>query len=172
LIGEVLNGYRLRERVPDNLTDFTIPLGVPEVLRDGEDITIVTYGATVQVAMETAVLLEKVGIDPEIIDVRTLLPFDIHGKIVASLKKTSRIVFLDEDVPGGTTATMMQEVLEKQNGFQWLDSDPRTLSAKPHRPAFGSDGAYFSKPNAEELFDLVYEIMNEADPASYPIFYK
>lgn len=172
LVIEVLNGYRLRERVPDNLTEFTVPLGVPEVLREGDDVTIVTYGACVQVAMETAVYLQKVGIDPEIIDVQTLLPFDIHGKIVESLKKTSRIVFLDEDVPGGTTAMMMQEVLEKQNGFQWLDSDPRTLSAQAHRPAFGSDGAYFSKPNAENLFDVVYEIMNEADPAHYPIFYK
>lgn len=172
LVVEVLNGYRLRETEPANLTEFTVPLGVPEVLRSGEDVTIVTYGASVQVALETAVLLQKVGIDPEIIDVQTLLPFDIHGKIGQSLQKTSRILFLDEDVPGGTTATMMQEVLENQNGFQWLDSDPRTLSAQAHRPAFGTDGSYFSKPHAEDLFDAVYEMMNEADPASYPIFYK
>lgn len=172
LIVEVLNGYRLREVVPDNLTDFTLPLGMPEILRPGEDVTIVTYGACVQVAMETAVQLAQVGIDPEIIDVQTLLPFDSHGTIVESLKKTGRIIFLDEDVPGGATAYMMQEVLEKQGGFWWLDSEPRTLSAKAHRPSYGSDGAYFSKPSVEELFELVHDIMHEADPASYPVFYK
>lgn len=172
LIVEVLNGYRLREVVPDNLADFTLPLGMPEILRPGEDITIVTYGACVQVAVETAVQLAQVGIDPEIIDVQTLLPFDSHSTIVESLKKTGRVIFLDEDVPGGTTAYMMQEVLEKQGGFWWLDAEPRTLSAKAHRPSYGSDGAYFSKPSAEELFELVYDIMHEADPASYPIFYQ
>lgn len=122
--------------------------------------------------METAVQLAQVGIDPEIIDVQTLLPFDSHGTIVESLKKTGRIIFLDEDVPGGATAYMMQEVLEKQGGFWWLDSEPRTLSAKAHRPSYGSDGAYFSKPSVEELFELVHDIMHEADPASYPVFYK
>jgi pyruvate/2-oxoglutarate/acetoin dehydrogenase E1 component/TPP-dependent pyruvate/acetoin dehydrogenase alpha subunit len=172
LVVEVLNGYRLREQVPDNLTEFTVPLGVPEILRSGDDVTIVTYGASVQVAMETAVLLAQVGIEAEVIDVQTLLPFDRYGRIGASLQKTNRIVFLDEDVPGGASAYMMQEVLEKQGGFQWLDSDPRTLAARPHRAAFGSDGAYFSKPNAEDLFDVVYEMMHEADPANYPIFYK
>lgn len=172
LIVEVLNGYRLRETMPDNLAEFTVPLGVPEVLRPGEDVTIVTYGACVQVALDTAVLLQNSGIDAEVIDVQTLLPFDIHGRIAESLQKTGRIIFLDEDVPGGTTATMMQEVLEKQGGFWWLDSEPRTLSAKAHRAAFGSDGAYFSKPSVEELFDMAYEMMHEADPARYPIFYK
>lgn len=172
IIVEVLNGYRLRENVPANLTEFTIPLGVPEVVRPGEDITIVTYGACVQVAMDTAVLLHEVGIDAEIIDVRTLLPFDRVGLIGQSLQKTGRIIFLDEDMPGGASAYMMQEVIEKQGGFWHLDAEPRTLSAKAHRPAFGSDGAYFSKPNMEDLFDLVYEMMHEAEPGRFPIFYR
>jgi pyruvate/2-oxoglutarate/acetoin dehydrogenase E1 component len=168
----VLNGYRLRETVPANLTNFTIPLGVPEVVRPGEDITIVTYGACVPMALETAVLLAQTGIDTEIIDVQTLLPFDRPGLIAQSLEKTGRIIFLDEDVPGGATAYMMQEVLEKQGGFWHLDAEPRTLSAKAHRPAYGSDGAYFSKPNVEELFDMVYEIMHEAEPGRFPVFYR
>lgn len=172
LIVEVLNGYRLREAVPDNLTEFSLPLGVPEVVRTGDDVTIVTYGACVQVAQETAVLLQQVGIDPEIVDVQTLLPFDTHGRIAESVKKTGRVIFLDEDVPGGTTAYMMQEVLEKQGAFWHLDAEARTLSAKPHRPSYGSDGAYFSKPNVETLFELVYDLMHEADPTNYPIFYK
>ncbi len=172
LVVEVLNGYRLREPVPENLAEFTIPLGVPEVVRAGEDITIVTYGACVQIATETAVQLADVGIDAEIIDVRTLLPFDVDGRILDSLKKTSRILFLDEDVPGGTTAYMMQEVIEKQGGYWWLDDEPRTLTASAHRPSFGSDGNYFSKPNVEDLFTAVYEMMHEAEPAAYPLFYQ
>ena len=172
LVIEVLNGYRLREAVPENLSEFTIPLGIPEVVRTGEDITIVTYGACVPIAMETAVQLDNVGIDVEVVDVRTLLPFDTNGMILESLKKTSRILFLDEDVPGGTTAYMMQEVMEKQGGYWWLDSEPRTLTAKAHRPSFGSDGNYFSKPSVEEVFTAVYEMMHEAEPNSYPIFYK
>ena len=172
LLVEVLSGYRLKETVPDNLTEFTIPLGVPEVLREGDDITVVTYGALVTVAQRAADLLANVGIEVELIDVRSLLPFDINGRILQSLKKTSRILFLDEDVPGGATAYMMQEVIEKQGGFYWLDSEPRTLSAQEHRPAYGSDGNYFSKPNTEDVFEAVYDIMNEADPARYPIFYR
>jgi pyruvate/2-oxoglutarate/acetoin dehydrogenase E1 component len=172
LLVEVLSGYRLKERVPDNLTEFTIPLGVPEVVREGDDITVVTYGAMVSVAERAAKLLDKVGIEVELIDVRSLLPFDVNGRIQESLKKTSRILFLDEDVPGGATAYMMQEVIEKQEGFYWLDSEPRTLSAQEHRPAYGSDGNYFSKPNAEDIFTAVYDIMNEAEPARYPLFYK
>ncbi|MCA9931971.1 MAG: hypothetical protein KC419_25980 [Anaerolineales bacterium] len=172
IIVEVLNGYRLREPLPANLSEFTIPLGVPETLRSGEDVTIVTYGASVQIAAEAADLLAKVGIDVELIDVRSLLPFDRHGHILKSLKKTNRIVFVDEDVPGGATAFMMQEVLEKQGGFQWLDSDPRTLAAGEHRPSYGSDGGYFSKPSTEQLFELVYDMMNEVDPTNFPIFFK
>ena len=121
---------------------------------------------------EAAELLGKVGIDVEVIDVQTLLPFDLPGHIVKSVQKTGHVVFLDEDVPGGGTAYMMQEVLEKQGGYHWLDSEPHTLTAQPHRPAYGSDGGYFSKPNAEQIFTAVYETMNEMDPQSYPIFYR
>lgn len=172
LIVEPLNSYRLRETMPDNIGEFTVPLGVPEIVRAGEDITIVTYGALVAIAQKAADMLAEVGVDAEIIDVQSLLPFDIHGKIVESLKKTSRIIFLDEDVPGGATAYMMHEVIEKQGGFYWLDAEPRTLTATAHRPSYGSDGNYFSKPNVEDIFGMAYDMMNEADPASYPIFYR
>ncbi len=168
---EVLNGYRVRERLPENIGEVRVPLGVPEAIREGTDVTIVTYGACCRIALEAADLLSKVDIQAEVIDVQTLLPFDIHGRILESLKKTSRILFVDEDVPGGTTAYMFQEVIEKQGGYYWLDSPPRTLSGKPHRPAYGSDGDYWSKPNAEQIFEAVYEMMNEVDPGSYPIFY-
>jgi len=172
IVVEVLNGYRLKERVPDNIDHITTPLGIPEILRHGEDATIVTYGACCRLALEAAELLSKVDIETEVIDVQSLLPFDVNNMIVESLKKTGRILFLDEDVPGGATAYMMQAVIEQQGGYWWLDSVPRTLSAKPHRPAYGSDGDYWSKPNIEQIFDAVYELMNEADPASYPDFYS
>ncbi len=172
IVVEVLNGYRLKERLPDNIDVITTPLGVPEILRSGDDITIVTYGACCRIAMEAAALLSEVGVEPEVIDVQSLLPFDINGSIVESLKKTGRILFVDEDMPGGTTAYMMQQVLEKQEGFWWLDSEPRSLPAQEHRPAYGSDGDYWSKPNVEQVFEAAYELMNEADPASYPIFYE
>ncbi len=168
VVVEVLNGYRVKERVPDNISEFTVPLGVPEVIRDGKDVTLVTYGACCRIVMDAAEKLSKVGIDVEVIDVQSLLPFDIHGKIVESLKKTNRVAFVDEDVPGGTTAYMMQEVIEKQGGYFHLDSPARTLSGKAHRPAYGSDGDYWSKPNAETIFDAVYEMLNEVDPAAYP----
>ncbi len=172
IIVEVLNGYRLKEKLPENIGEIRTPLGEPEVLREGSDITVVTYGAMCRVALETAGLLERVGISAEIVDVQSLLPFDIHGRILESLKKTNRIVFADEDVPGGTSAYMMQEVIERQGGYYWLDAEPRTLPGKAHRPAYGTDGDYFSKPNTEELFEAIYEIMHEADPLSYPIFYR
>jgi pyruvate/2-oxoglutarate/acetoin dehydrogenase E1 component len=168
LLIEVLNGYRVKERLPDNIGEMTIPLGVPEVLRQGIDVTVVTYGACCRIAMQAADRLSGAGIETEIIDVQTLLPFDIHGRILESLRKTNRILFLDEDMPGGTTAYMLQEVLEKQGGYFHLDSAPRTLSAAGHRPAYGSDGDYWSKPNAETVFDAVYDLMHEADPAAYP----
>jgi pyruvate/2-oxoglutarate/acetoin dehydrogenase E1 component len=169
LIIEVLNGYRVKEKLPDNIGEFTVPLGVPEIIREGRDVTIVTYGACCRIAMDAAQKLSKVGIEVEIVDMQSLLPFDIHGKTVESLKKTNRIVFLDEDVPGGASAYMMQEVIEKQGGYFHLDSPARTLSGKAHRPAYGSDGDYWSKPNAETVFDTVYEIMNEVDPNQYPV---
>ncbi|MCB0302570.1 MAG: transketolase [Calditrichaeota bacterium] len=172
LVVEVLNGYRLRETLPDNIAELTLPLGVPEILRPGSDVTVVTYGATCRIVMEAAELLAGLGVDVEVIDVQSLLPFDRPGMIVASLKKTSRVVFVDEDVPGGTTAYMMQEVLEKQGGYRWLDSEPRTLSAAPHRPAYGSDGDYSSKPNTESVLEIVYDLMHEANPAKYPLFFR
>jgi pyruvate/2-oxoglutarate/acetoin dehydrogenase E1 component len=168
LIVEVLNGYRVKERLPDNIGEMTVPLGAPEILREGKDVTVATYGACCRIAVDAAEKLSKVGIEAEIIDVQSLLPFDLHGKIVESLKKTNRIVFLDEDVPGGTSAYMMREVIEKQGGYYHLDSEPRTLSGTDHRPAYGSDGDYWSKPNAEAIFDTVYAMMNEVDPAMYP----
>jgi len=170
LVVEVLNGYRLREKLPTNIGELTLPLGVPEVLRQGSDVTVVTYGACCRIAEEAAELLARVGIETEILDVQTLLPFDIEGRILESLKKTNRIVFVDEDVPGGATATMMQEVLEKQGGYHWLDSEPRTVTSQPHRPAFGSDGDYFSKPNRETIFEAVYELLREAEPRRFPAF--
>ncbi|HKG55135.1 MAG TPA: thiamine pyrophosphate-dependent enzyme [Anaerolineales bacterium] len=168
VIVEVLNGYRVKERLPDNIGDFTVPLGGPEVIRQGSDVTVVTYGACCRIALDAADKLSKAGINVEIVDVQSLLPFDIHGKIVESLKKTNRVLFLDEDVPGGTTAYMMQEVIERQGGYYHLDSEPRTLSGTAHRPAYGSDGDYWSKPSVETVFDTVYEMMHEVDPAAYP----
>ncbi len=172
LIVEVLNGYRIKERLPDNIGEFTVPIGIPETLRTGTDLTIVTYGACCRIALEAAEKLNEVGIAAEIIDVQSLLPFDIHGKILESLKKTNRILFLDEDVPGGATAYMLREVIEKQGGYYWLDSPPRPLSAQSHRPAYGSDGDYWSKPNAETIFDAAYKMMHEVDPAAFPPIYS
>lgn len=169
IVVEVLNGYRVKERLPDNIGEFTVPLGVPEVIRAGSDMTVVTYGACCRVVMDAADKLSKAGIEIEVIDVQSLLPFDVRGMIVESLKKTNRILFVDEDVPGGTTAYMMQEVIEKQGGYFHLDSPARTLSGKAHRPAYGSDGDYWSKPNAETVFDAVYEMMNEVDPGQFPV---
>ena len=167
LMVEVLNGYRLKEKMPDNIGEYTIPLGVPEILQEGTDVTLVTYGSCVRVAQEAVNLLAEQGISVELIDVQTLLPFDLEHHIVESLKKTNRIVFMDEDVPGGGTAYMMQEVLEKQGGYRYLDSKPVTITAKEHRPPYGSDGDYFSKPHPEDVFDVIYEMMNESDPAQF-----
>ncbi len=168
IVVEVLNGYRVKERLPDNIAEMCLPLGVPETIRTGRDVTVVTYGACCRIVLDAAEKLSKVGIDVEVIDVQTLLPFDIHGKIVESLKKTNRILFVDEDVPGGASAYMLQEVIEKQGGYFHLDSPARTLSGTAHRPAYGSDGDYWSKPNAESIFDAVYEMMREVDPGQYP----
>jgi 2-oxoisovalerate dehydrogenase E1 component len=170
IVVEVLNGYRVKEKLPNNIGEMTVPLGVPEIIRTGRDVTVVTYGACCRIVMETAEKLSRMGIEIEVIDVQSLMPFDVHGMIVESLKKTNRILFVDEDVPGGTTAYMMQEVIEKQGGYFHLDSPAKTLSAKAHRPAYGSDGDYWSKPNMETVFDAVYEMMNEVDPEAYPLF--
>lgn len=162
IVVECLNGYRLKEQLPLNLAEMTVPLGIPEVIREGEDITIVSYGSTLRV-IEDAVssYLEPKGISCEIVDVQTLLPFDINHIIVESLKKTNRIVFIDEDVPGGATAYMFQQVMEKQGGYRWLDVAPRTISAQAHRPAYATDGDYFSKPNAESIAVIIEEMMAE-----------
>jgi pyruvate/2-oxoglutarate/acetoin dehydrogenase E1 component len=170
LVVEVLNGYRVKERLPANLADFRLPLGEPEVLRPGRDVTLVTYGACCRIAAEAAEQLARVDVEVEIVDVQTLLPFDRSGRIVESIKKTGRVVFLDEDVPGGATAYMLQQVLEASGGFWWLDSPPATVTARPHRPAYGSDGDFFSKPSREDVFDAVYALMHEASPRRYPRF--
>jgi len=170
LIVEVLNGYRLKERLPKNVGSYTVPLGVPEVVRIGSHVSVVTYGASVRVALEAAAMLESVGIDIEVVDVQTLLPFDVSGIVASSVAKTNRVLFYDEDVPGGTTAYMMQQVLEGHNAWQYLDQRPATLTAKEHRPAYGTDGNYWSKPEAEHLFDAVYTMMHEASPTNYPRF--
>jgi 2-oxoisovalerate dehydrogenase E1 component len=167
IVIEPLNGYRLKEKMPDNIGEYRLSLGVPEVLNSGTDLTLVTYGSTVRIAAEAVRQLAVHGISVELIDVQTLVPFDSEKIILDSLRKTNRILFLDEDVPGGTTAFMMQEVIEKQGGWQFLDSPPRTLTGKEHRPAYTTDGDYFSKPNAEDIFDAVYEMMREAVPAKY-----
>ena len=171
LLIECLNGYRMKEKLPDNIGEFTVPLGVPEILKQGEDVTIVTYGSMCRVVMEAAHELEKMGVSCEVIDAQTLLPFDINHTIVESIKKTSRVVFADEDVPGGATSFMMQKVLEKQEAFKYLDAAPLSITAKEHRPAYGSDGDYFSKPNTEEVVEKVYALMREADPEKYPSLY-
>jgi pyruvate/2-oxoglutarate/acetoin dehydrogenase E1 component len=168
LVIECLNGYRLKEKLPENVGEFCVPIGEPEILQEGNDVTIVTYGSMCRIVMDAANELDNKGISCEVIDVQSLLPFDIRHSIVASLKKTNRIVFADEDVPGGATAFMMQQVLEVQKGYQHLDSAPLTITAKEHRPAYGSDGDYFSKPNPEEIFESVYEMMSEINPERYP----
>ena len=172
IIIECLNGYRLKERIPENIGEFTVPLGVPEVLREGEDITIVTYGAMCRVCLRAAEQLAEVGISCEVIDVQTLEPFDVHHSILESVKKTNRVIFADEDVPGGASAYMMQQVLEVQGGFRYLDSAPQTITSAANRPAYGSDGDYFSKPNPEEVFDKAYAMMSEFDPEKFKDIYR
>ncbi|RZA25288.1 MAG: transketolase [Proteobacteria bacterium] len=168
LVVEVLNGYRVKEDVPSNLSDFRVPLGIPEVLKEGKDITLVTYGACVAVAKEAMTLLEKAKIDVELIDVQTLLPFDRHGVIGDSVHKTNLVLFLDEDVPGGATSYMMQEVLENQGAYEFLDGPPRTLTAKAHRSPYGSDGDYFTKPSAEDIYETIYGMISERSPDKFP----
>lgn len=171
LVIESLNGYRLKERVPENLSEFKLALGEPEILREGTDATIVTYGSTFRVVMEAANQLSEEGIEVEVIDAQTLIPFDRTGTIVDSLKKTNRLIVVDEDVEGGASAFIMQQVLERDNGYFHLDSKPLSITGKNHRPAYGSDGDYFSKPNVEDIFDKIYDLIAEAKPGSYPGIY-
>jgi pyruvate/2-oxoglutarate/acetoin dehydrogenase E1 component len=161
LVIECLNGYRLKEKLPSNLTEFTVPLGVPEIIKEGTDVTIVSYGSVLRIIQQATTVLETQGISCEIVDVQTLLPFDIHHKILESLKKTNRIVFVDEDVPGGAAAYMFNNVMEEQGGYKYLDVAPRTITGKAHRPGYGSDGDYFSKPNTEEIESVIKEMMKE-----------
>jgi pyruvate/2-oxoglutarate/acetoin dehydrogenase E1 component len=168
LVVEVLNGYRVREPMPDNIGELRVPLGLPEILRPGGDVTLVTYGACCRIALEAARQLAAVEIDVEVIDVQSLSPFDLRGVIGSSLQKTGRVAFLDEDVPGGATAYMLNDVIERQGGYFWLDAPPLTLCGMAHRPAYGSDGDYFSKPSVDSVFDALYDLMGEADPARYP----
>jgi len=161
LVIECLNGYRLKEKLPSNILGYTVPLGIPEIIREGEDVTIVSYGSTLRIVQEAAIVLKKINVSCEVVDVQTLLPFDIHHKILDSLKKTNRILFVDEDVPGGAAAYMFNKVMEEQGGYKWLDVAPRTITGEAHRPAYASDGDYFSKPNAEEIVDVIREMMKE-----------
>lgn len=171
LIIEPLNAYRSKEKLPTNLGEFRTPLGVPEIVREGDDLTIVSYGSTFNICTEVAKQLQEVGVSAELIDIRTLLPFDTNHIILESLKKTNRLLVVDEDVSGGATGFILDKILNDQGGYFHLDSQPKTLSAKDHRPAYASDGDYFSKPSGEDIFDAAYSIMNEADPEGYPSIY-
>ena len=160
IIIECLNGYRLKEKLPSNLAEFTVPMGVPEIINEGNDITLVSYGSTLRIIQEAMEQL-KDEVSCELIDVQTLLPFDVNHTIINSLKKTSRIIFIDEDVPGGAAAYMYNKVMEEQQGYRWLDAAPRTVTAQAHRPAYGSDGDYFSKPNAEDISEAIRQVVAE-----------
>lgn len=171
LIVEPLNAYRLKEKQPGNFGEYKIALGIPETLCNGSDVTLVTYGSSVRVAQEAIKHLESKGISVELIDLQTLIPFDIHHSVVESVKKTNRLVVLDEDVPGGASAYILQKIMEEQGGYKYLDSAPVTIASKEHRPAYGSDGDYFSKPNPDDVFDIIYKLMSEANPERYPDIY-
>jgi pyruvate/2-oxoglutarate/acetoin dehydrogenase E1 component/TPP-dependent pyruvate/acetoin dehydrogenase alpha subunit len=171
LVVECLNGYRLKEKMPTNLGDFKTPIGVVETIKSGNDITVVSYGSTLRIIEQAAKELQAVGIDVEIIDAQSLLPFDINQDCAKSIAKTNRLLVIDEDVPGGASAYLLQQIIDEQNGYQYLDSQPQTLAAKAHRPAYGTDGDYFSKPSAEDVFEKIYAIMHEAMPNKYPSLY-
>lgn len=171
VIVECLNGYRLKEKQPDNLGEFTVPVGKIEVTKEGKDVTLVTYGSTWRIVMEAAEELEKLGISAEVIDVQSLIPFDLTNEIAESVKKTNRLVVIDEDVEGGTSAFILQQILEKQKAFRFLDSDPLTISANDHRPAYASDGDYFSKPSADDMVEKIYAMFNETNPQKYPAIF-
>lgn len=171
LVIECLNGYRLKEKLPTNLGEFRTPIGVVETIKEGTDITLVSYGSTLRIVEDAAKELQQVGIDAEIIDVQTLLPLDLDKQLVESVKKTNRLLVVDEDVPGGASAYILSEIIDRQDGYKFLDSKPQTLAAKPHRPAYGTDGDYFCKPSAEDIFEKVYAMMNETNPADFPALY-
>ena len=171
LVIECLNGYRLKEKMPTNFGEFKTPIGVVETMKEGSDITLVSYGSTLRLVQQAAKELLEVGIDCEIIDIQSLLPFDVKHDIVKSITKTNRLLVIDEDVPGGASAYILQQIIEQQDAYNYLDSKPQTLTAKEHRPAYGTDGDYFSKPSAEDIFEKVYAMMNEVNPSKYPSLY-
>ena len=168
LVIECLNGYRLKEALPANVGEFTVPLGKAELIKEGTDLTVVSYGSTLRIVEEAVPELEKLGISIEIIDPQTLTPFDTEGLCVQSLQKTNRLLVVDEDVPGGASAYILQQIVEAQKGYYYLDGAPRTLTAKAHRPPYGTDGDYFSKPSVDDVVEAVYAIMHEADPVGFP----
>ncbi|RZK64220.1 MAG: transketolase, partial [Pedobacter sp.] len=168
---ECLNGYRLKEKLPNNVGDFTVPLGKAEVLEEGNDITVVSYGSSLRIVQEAAEELATFGISVEIVDPQTLLPFDINHVCATSLKKTNKLLVVDEDVPGGASAYILQQILEDQKGYFHLDGQPKTLSAKAHRPPFGSDGDYFSKPSVDDVVEMIYKMMHDANSAKYPAIF-
>jgi pyruvate/2-oxoglutarate/acetoin dehydrogenase E1 component len=171
IVIEPLNGYRLKEICPENIGEFTVPLGEPEILTEGTDVTLVTYGSCVKIALEAVAQLKEFGISVELIDIQTLLPFDLHHTILKSVQKTHKIVFFDEDVPGGASAFMMQKVLEEQKAFQYLETAPLTITGEEHRPAYSTDGDYFSNPNAEDVFDRIYLMMQTLHPNKFKRLY-
>jgi pyruvate/2-oxoglutarate/acetoin dehydrogenase E1 component len=168
IIIECLNGYRIKEKMPSNLGEFSLPIGEIEILKPGIDITLISYGSTLRIVQQVAVDLEKYEISAEVIDIQTLLPFDIKCEIKKSVEKTSRLVIIDEDMPGGGSAYILQQLMDNQNIYQYLDTQPKLISAKPHRPAYGEDGDYFSKPSADDIYEEVYEIMHETNPSKFP----
>jgi pyruvate/2-oxoglutarate/acetoin dehydrogenase E1 component len=171
IVIEPLNAYRLKEQLPSNISEYKISLGTTETLSEGTDVTLVTYGSCCRIAMDAVKQLAEAGISLEVIDVQTLLPFDLNHSILESIKKTNRLLVLDEDVPGGASAYILQKILVEQGAFQFLDSEPRTLAAKDHRPAYSTDGDYCSKPSADDVFDAVYTMMHESNPTKFPRIY-
>jgi len=171
LVIECLNGYRLKEKMPTNLGEFRTPIGVVEIMKEGTDITLVSYGSTLRLVEQAAKELMEIGIDCEIIDAQSLLPFDINHDILKSIMKTNRLLVIDEDVPGGASAYILQQIIDAQNAYDFLDSKPQTLAAKAHRPAYGTDGDYFSKPSAEDIYEKVYAMMSEVNPSKYPALF-
>jgi len=171
LVIECLNGYRLKEKLPENVGEYTVPLGKAEILREGTDVTVVSYGSTLRIIEEAAEELQNLGISIEVIDPQTLLPFDIDQLCLESLKKTNKLLVVDEDVPGGGTAYLLQQIVEVQKGYFYLDAQPRTLSAKAHRPPYGSDGDYFSKPSADDVVETIYQMMHEYNASKYPAIF-
>ena len=165
---ECLNGYRLKEKLPSNLGEFRTPIGVVETVKEGTDITVLSYGSTLRIVMNVAKDLLSVGVNIEVIDAQSLLPFDLNHDVVKSIQKTNRLIVIDEDMPGGASSYLLNEILVKQNAYQYLDSKPETLASKPHRPAYGTDGDYFSKPSEDDIFEKIYQIMHEVNPQEFP----